>query len=140
MINNKLAESTLILNELYLRNVSKIDDSKVGSVLNNVITKKKPAMQNKYNFVKSIGQLSKEEKIRMERTVPENYSVNDPNTHMTTNYKREIKVVKGVLVALYFDHYKNLGMVFAIVRGKKNNTLAFKRLYWRLHSNKKNVK
>jgi hypothetical protein len=135
-----ILEESIILNELYIKKINKIEKNKVDSVIKNSLNKNKEKLSKKFNFIKSLNELSKDEKIKFQRRLPENYAFTDTDTGRTLNYKRQIKTIQGNTLVLYFDSSGDLHFMYILLRNKKNDKLVIKRLFWRLHSNKKTVK
>jgi len=136
-MSENLLEQAVVFNELYIKNVSSVDGEQVDVITKKAVEKKKPKLSKKYTLVKSYGQLSKEQKIAIERMIPESYTQTSDN--FSVNYKRQWKTVDGVLLALYFDNRKNLGFIYMVALNKKDKVVA-KRIYWRLQKKQKPVK
>lgn len=136
-----LAENAILLNELYLRKVSDIDTKSVNAIVKTSLAKKENSFSKKFEHVSKITDLSQKEKIAIERKFNET-RVNNAhynNKSITTMDKRNIKTIDGALIIYYTNASKDVVDVYAILRNKKTGGMATKRLFWRLHNNKKTV-
>jgi hypothetical protein len=135
-------ESSAILNELYLKRVSTVDEVKLANVLDTTISKKMPKLLSKEFEKVSKADLSTDEKVMLARKVPAKHSITMDRGRkglQTMGYERQEAEVDGCLVYYYVDDMSDLIDAHVIVRKKKNDKIAIKRLRWRLHNSKKTV-